>query len=139
MSPTTTVRGMRSTGTTTTRTSRQTVGLVLAGLLSAVSIPSALAPTPEGVVGPPLGILVVGSVLGVVGLVAVIIAWRTGNPAAVRVAAGALIINMLTGLPAFFVDVPAAIKVLVGVSVLLTVLTVALLFSRSTRHAPVLD
>jgi len=138
MSPTTTTTagGIRSTGAHSTS---QKVGLVLAGLLSAVSIPSVLAPTPEGEVGPPLAILVVGSILGVIGLIAVIIAWRTGKPAAVRVTAGALIINMLTGLPAFFVDVPAGIKVLVGVSVLLTVLAVALLFSRSSRPAPVLD
>ena len=135
MSPTTSVN-RRSTGTPTTG---QKVGLVLAGLLSAVSIPSVLAPTPDGAPGPPMIILVVSSILGAVGLVAVIIAWRTGNPAAVRVAAVALIINMLTGLPAFFVDVPAGIKVLVGVSVLLTVLAVALMFSRSSRPAPVVD
>ena len=136
MSRTTTAGGVRSTGTSD---ASQKAGLVLAGLLCAVSIPSVLSPTPEGEVGPPLGILVVGSILGVIGLVAVVIAWRTGNPAAVRVAAGALIINMLTGLPAFFVDVPAGIKVLVGVSVLLTVLAVTLLFSRSTRPGPVVD
>jgi hypothetical protein len=108
-------------------------------MLTADSIPSVVAPTPDGEIGPPLGILILGSVLGVIGLVAVLVAWRTGNPAAVRVAAGALIVNMLAGLPAFFVDVPAGIKVLVGVSVLLTVLAVALMFSRTSRPAPVLD
>ena len=35
----------------------------------------------------------------------------------------------LTGLPAFFVDVPAGVKALVGVSVLITVVAVALMFS----------
>ena len=38
--------------------------------------------------GPPFGVLVLGTVLGVIGLVAVIIAWR-GNRGALRVAAGA--------------------------------------------------
>lgn len=119
-------------------TNRQKVGLVLAGLLSAASIPSVLAPTPEGEEGPPLAILVTSTVLGVIGLIAVISAWRSGNRAAIRVAAGALIVNLLTSLPAFFVDVPAAIKLLVGVSVLLTVLAVALMFSPSRHPASVL-
>ena len=120
-------------------TTRQKVGLGLAGLLNAANIPSVFFPTPEGQEGPPLAILVVGSILGVIGLVAVIIAWRSGNRAAIRVAAGALIINLLTSLPAFFVDVPAGIKLLVGVSVLLTVLAVALMFSPSREPAPVMD
>ncbi len=120
-------------------TPRQKTGLVLAGVLSAVNIPSVFFPTPEGDTGPPLAILAVGSILGVIGLVAVIIAWRSGNRAAIRVAAGALIINLLTSLPAFFVDVPAVVKLLVGVSVLLTVLAVALMFSASRQSVPVLD
>lgn len=119
-------------------TTRQKVGLVLAGLLSAATIPSVLAPTPEGETGPPLAILVASSVLGLIGLIAVIIAWRSSKQAAFRVAAGALIVNLLTALPALFVDVPAAIKLLVGVSVLLTVLAVALMFSPSRQPAPVL-
>jgi len=120
-------------------TTRQQVGLALAGLLSAVSIPSALFPTPDGDTGPPLAILIVGSVLGVIGLVAVVIAWRSGNRAAIRVAAGALIINLLTSLPAFFVDAPAVVKALVGVSVLVTVLAVGLMFAPSRRSVPALD
>lgn len=118
---------------------RQKVGLVLAGVLSAINIPSAFFPTPEGDTGPPLGILVVGSILGVIGLVAVVIAWRSGSRAAIRVAAGALIINLLTSLPAFFVDVPTVVKLLVGLSVLLTVLAVGLMFAPSRQPVPVLD
>lgn len=120
-------------------TTSQKVGLALAGLLSAGSIQSAFTPTPDGETGPPLVVLVAGSFLGVIGLVAVFLAWRRNNPAAVRVAAGALIVNLLISLPAFFVDVPAVIKLLVGVSVLLTVLAVVLMFSRSSQPTPVLD
>ena len=120
-------------------TTREKVGLVLAGLLSAANIPSVFFPTPDGENGPPLAILVVGSILGVIGLVAVVIAWRSGSRTAIRVAAGALIINLLTSLPAFFVDVPAGVKLLVGVSVLLTVLAVVLMFSPSRQPTPVLD
>ena len=79
-----------------------------------------------------------GSVLGVVGLVAAILAWR-GNRVALRVAAGAIIVITLTGLPAFFVDVPMAIKALVGFSVVLTVVAVVLMFSGDRRPAPVTD
>jgi len=113
------------------------VGLVIAGLYSLVNIPSALFPAADGAEGPPLSILVVGSILGVVGLVTTVMAWR-GNPVALRVAAGAIIICTLTGLPAFFVDVPMAIKALVGFSVVLTVVAVVLMFS-ARRPAAVAD
>jgi hypothetical protein len=114
---------------------RQRVGLALAGLLSAVNIPSAFFPAPDGEEGPPAAVLVVGSILGVIGLVAVIIAWRTGSRAATRVAAGALIINVLTSLPAFFVDVPAGVKLAVGVGVIVTIAAIVLMFSSSRRDA----
>ena len=84
------------------------------------------------------GGVVVGSVLGAIGLVAVVMAWR-GNRVAMRVAAGAIIVTTLTGLPAFFVDVPMFIKALVAVSVLLTVLAVVLMFSSDRRSAPISD
>ena len=120
-------------------TTRQKVGFVLAGLLSAANIPGVFFPTPEGQEGPPMAILIASAILGVIGLVAVIIAWRSGNRAAVRVAAGAIIVNLLTTLPAFFVDVSAGIKLLSGVAVLLSVLAVAMMFSPSRQPAPALD
>ncbi|MDQ4112308.1 MAG: hypothetical protein M3306_14600 [Actinomycetota bacterium] len=117
----------------TGHSTRQKVGLVLAGLMSAANIPSALFPTPEGDPGPPIVVLVAGSVLGVIGLVAVIAAWR-GNRVAARIAAGALIIMALTGLPAFFVEgIPAIVRIIVGVSVLWTVAAVYLMFSAPPR------
>lgn len=121
-------------------TTRQKVGFVLAGLLSLANIVSIFFPTPEGETGPPMAILVVGVITGVVGLVAVVIAWRSGNRAAIRVATGVLIISVLTSLPAFFVDVPAGVKLGVGVSVLLSVLTIVLMFSSTSRRpVPVMD
>ena len=117
---------------------RQRAGLVLAGVLSATSIPSMLTPTPDGEAGPPYGVLVLGTVLGVIGLVAVVLAWR-GNRGALRVAAGTLIINLLTALPAFFVDVPVWIKLAVGLSVLVTVTAIVLMFSGARRLVAVLD
>ena len=117
---------------------RQRVGLVIAGLISLSNIPSAAFPTPDGETGPPYGVLVLGTVLGVVGLVAVVMAWR-GNRAALRVAAGAIIINMLTALPAFFVDVPTWLKLLVGLGTLVSITSVVLMFSPARRPAETLD
>jgi hypothetical protein len=117
---------------------RQKVGLVLAGLISLINIPGAFSPTPDGETGPPYAILLLGSVLGVVGLVAAVIAWR-GNRAALRVAAGTLVVNALTSLPAFFVDVPAFIKLAVAGSIIVTVVTLILMFSTTRRPVPVLD
>jgi hypothetical protein len=131
-----------STTTTTTaprNTTKQKVGLVLAGLYSLANIPSFLADGGgSGDDSPPMAILVVSSILGLVGLVATILAWR-GNRVALRIAAGAVIVVTLTGLPAFFVDVDTAVKVLVGVSVLVTVVAVALMFSTDRRPAAVTD
>ena len=44
-------------------------------------------------------------------------------------ARGAIVVCTITGLPAFFVDVPMGIKALVGAGVLITVLAVVLMFS----------
>lgn len=123
----------------TTTSIRQRVGLVLAGLLNASVIPSAFSPTPEGEVGPPFSVLLLGTALGVVGLVAVIVAWRNGNRVALRIAAGAMIISLLIALPAFFVDVPVWLKAVVALTALLTVSAVVLMFSPTRRPVPALD
>ncbi len=117
---------------------KQKVGVAFAGLYSLINVPSVLAPTEAGQVGPPIGILIIDSALGVIGLIAAIVAWR-GNSVALRMAAGAIIVITLTGLPAFFVDVPMAVKAVVGLSVLLTVVVVVLMFSGDRRPAPISD
>lgn len=117
---------------------RQKIGLVLAGLLNITSVPSVLMPTPEGDVGPPYAVLLISSVVGLIGVVAVVLAWR-GSAVALRVAAGAVILPTLTALPAFFVDVPAWVRLGVVVSVLLAVAAVVLMFSIARRPVPVMD
>jgi hypothetical protein len=119
-------------------TGKQKAGLIICILYGLGNIPAILTPTPDGEEGPPMAILVIGSILGVVALVAAILAWR-GNRPALRVAAGAIIIVTLTGLPAFFVDVPMFVKAIVGVSVVLTVVAVVLMFSGDRRPTPVTD
>ncbi len=114
---------------------RQKVGLVLAGTYGAVNTLSVATPAPADAVGPPMVVLVLDSVLGVVALVAAIVAWRTGSRATIRVVAGALVIIAVTALPAFFVDVPAWIKLLVAVTTMVTIAIVVLLLSPARRAA----
>jgi hypothetical protein len=118
---------------------RQRTGLVLAGLYGVLNIPSVLAPQPEGGEGPPLAVLLVDSLLGVVVVAAAVVAWRSGSRAAIRVVAGSLVIIAITALPAFFVDVPASIKLLVAVGTVMTIAIVVLLFSPVRRSAPLLE
>ena len=88
--------------------------------------------------GPPEAVLVLASVLGVIGVIATVLAWR-GNGVALRVAAGTIIVNTLTSLPAFFVDVPTWLKGVAAFGVVLCVVTVVLMFSGNRGTAPVTD
>jgi hypothetical protein len=117
---------------------RQKVGLVLAALINLTAIPSVLFPTPDGDEGPPMAVLVVTTILGLIGLVAVVLAWR-GNKLALRVAAASLIVQALLAIPAFFADIPAGIKLAAGASVLVTIIAVVLMFSPARRPAAALS
>jgi len=116
-------------------TTRQKIGLALAMLLSVTAIPSVLAPTPNGEEGPPMVILVLNSVLGLIGAVAVVLAWR-GNRAALRILAATLIISAISSLPAFFVDLPVGLVVAAGAGVVVTIVAVLLMFAPSTPSGP---
>jgi hypothetical protein len=109
------------------------VGLVLAALLGLLDVISLLNPTPTGEVGPPLGILVLDSVLGVVTIVAVVLAWRSRSRGMVRLAAGARILSLLSALPAFFAGVPAPLLILVAGFTVISVATVVLMLLPSRR------
>lgn len=118
---------------TTTWNTKNKVGLGLAVFYGIINIPSLLIPTAEGEDGPPLAILIVCSVLGVVAAVAAVVAWRRGSQPAARLAAASIIVITISMLPAFFVDVPAGVKALSAAAVVLTVVTVVLMFSTSRR------
>jgi hypothetical protein len=111
-------------------TTKQKVGLVLGALYCLSNVPSVfMQDAGSGSTdGPPIGILALDTLLGVVGMIACIVAWR-GNRLALRIGAVSIIVITLSGLPAFFVDVPMGVKALVGFGVLLTVVIVALMFS----------
>jgi hypothetical protein len=117
---------------------KQKVGLVLCMLNSLASLPSFLMAADPGEVGPPLPIMVLATILGAIGVVATVLAWR-GNGVALRVAAGTLIVNTLTSLPAFFVDVSTGLKVTVAAGVVFTIVTVVLMFSGPRRPASIDD
>ncbi len=123
-------------------TSKNKTGLVLAGLAGIADLTSAfdLSGQDGDHPGPPTAILAVDVVLGLVTVVAVVHAWRTGNRAGSRVAAAARILSALTALPAFFVEgVPPGLVAVVAVFVILTVITVALLLSRPAPAPPALE
>ncbi|MGQ0573109.1 MAG: hypothetical protein ACT4RN_02770 [Pseudonocardia sp.] len=111
------------------------IGLALAALLGLVDVFAVLTPSPgPGAEGPPIEVLVASSVLGVVTLVAVVWAWRTGSRVAARIVAGTRILSGLTALPAFFVEgVPAAFVVWAAATVVLTVVCVGMVLSRPRR------
>jgi hypothetical protein len=120
-------------------TTRTRVGLVLAVVLGLADVVSAFFPTPDGEVGPPLAIVILGGVLGLATLAAVAVAWRSGRRGALRIVAGTRVLSAITALPAFFVDVPAWLKLLVAVLVVLTVVCVVLVLSPARRPATVSD
>jgi hypothetical protein len=120
-------------------TTRTRVGLVLAALLAVGDVVSAFFPTPDGVVGPPLMIVVLGGLLGIATLAAVVVAWRSGRRGALWIVAGTRVLSALAALPAFFVDVPTLVKLLVAVFVVLTIVSVALVLAPARRAASVTD
>lgn len=114
---------------------RQRIGLALAIVLSVGNIVSIAFPTPEGETGPPLTVLVAGALLGVGGVVASIVGWRSGSRAAMRVVAGLLILMALGAAPGLFVEIPPALKAAVGLTVAATIAAVALVLSRPVDKA----
>ncbi|AGZ41100.1 hypothetical protein [Actinoplanes friuliensis] len=114
-------------------------GMIIALVLGVLDLIAPFTPTPDGEDGPPYAILVIDAVLGLITVIAVVIAWRTARRGAVRIAAGARIISAVTALPAFFVDVPAALQAAVGFFVVITIACVAMMLAPSRRPVPVSD
>jgi peptidoglycan/LPS O-acetylase OafA/YrhL len=121
-------------------TTRTRAGLVLAALLGVGDLVALFFPTPEGEMGPPYSILLLGAVLGLATLAGVAAAWRTGRRGALRLVAGTRVLSAIAALPAFFVDeVPAVLKLLAAVAVVLTVVCVVLVLAPARRPTGVTD
>lgn len=117
-------------------TRRFKAGLVLSALVCLINVPSVVAPTPEGEAGPPFAILVIGTLFGVIGLVATALAWR-GNMVALRVTAACLIVTALTSVPALFVDVSAGVKLGTAAVVGVTIVALVLMFGGARQRESV--
>jgi presenilin-like A22 family membrane protease len=114
---------------------RLRIGVGIAALLGLLDCTSLFfPPTEPGQVGPPVGILVVGTLLGVATLVAVLVAWRTGRRTAIRVTALTRIVSVLLALPAFIFGAPAEVQQLVAVFVVISAIAVALMLAPERRR-----
>ena len=110
------------------------VGFGLALLLGVTDLPAAMNPTPEGDAGPPMAVLVLSTLCGVVTIAAIAYGWKRHSWPAIRAAAGSRILSALLAMPAFFVeDLPGFVRVLAAVFVLLTVATVVLMLAPARR------
>lgn len=119
-------------------TVRNKIGLVLAGLLALGDVVSVFA-APDGENGPPVVVVAMSVVLGLATLAALVPAWRTGGRTALRAVAGTRILSAILSLPAFFVDVPAGIKIGAAVAFALTAVCVVLVLTPSADRVPVTD
>lgn len=125
-------------------TGRNRAGLIITFLIGIGNVPSFLFPTGDdggdgGADGPPLAVGILDTICGVIMIVACWIAWRQGSRAAVRVAAGASILQALSAVPAFFVDVSAGLKVAAAVGIVVAFVAVVLMLSPERRNPAVLD
>lgn len=94
-------------------------GLVLLGLLSLVDAAGLLLTDGET---PPIAVAAIGTVLGVVSLVLVVLAWRGSRRAAIGLVA-LRVLSAATAVPAFTVGgVPAPVQALAAALIVLTLL-----------------
>lgn len=126
------------TGPPAALTTRVKVGLVLAGLLAVADLlGSLLVPVDPSQVGPPVGVIVLAGILGLVTLVFVVIAWLRRSRGAIRIVAGTRILSAVTALPAFFAGPPAPFVIAAALGVTVTAIAVALMLSPVRHPVPV--
>ena len=111
---------------------RNKIGLALAFVLGLIVLPMFLRDTPApGEIGPPMAVLITESVCGLITVVAVAIGWRSRNARAIRLAAGAQVVSVLTAMPAFFLDRPVLNKLLLAILLGVTLTSVVLMLTPS--------
>ena len=120
-------------------TTRNRVGLGIAAVLGLADCTSLAFTTPDGEVGPPIAVLILTTICGLVTLVATVPAWRRGDRPATRLVAGSRIVSAVAGLPVFFVDIDPALVVLAAVGVALTVIAVVLMLTPARRTVAIED
>ena len=100
-------------------------------VLGLINLPDLLNTSGTVADGPPRGVLVADMVLGVIMVAAAGFAWFTVNRNAATTASVANILQGLTVVPAFLTPAPVAWRLLAGVIVAWTTVSVALTLSRS--------
>ena len=127
-----------STASAPTTTSRLRAGLALSAVLGLLGVAFLGVPA-DGQEAPPVIVIVLSAVLGLIQVACAVIGWRSGNRLAIRINAAVLIINALLSVPAFFVDVDAWIKAVAALSVILTVVALVLTLRREPTPYTVTD
>jgi len=128
-----------TTGTTTTPAATVRVGLALSIILGLSNLPVLFLDVDWGANVPPYALLLLNAALGLVSVVCAVIAWNSGNRLAIRINAGALIVNAIMIVPGLFFNGPVWMPVLSGVTIVLTVIAVVLMMRRASAPVPVID
>ncbi|MFP5346111.1 MAG: hypothetical protein ACLGIA_03660 [Actinomycetes bacterium] len=124
---------------------RRRAGFVLGMILGLSNLVSIVGPSGEAEsgapAGPPMAVIVVDMVCGVLVIALLALAWRTGRRSLVRAAAVLMILAALSAVPAFFAGVPAPVQILAAAYILATLVSVVLMFApvREPAPLPVLD
>jgi hypothetical protein len=114
-----------------TRTKIVTTGLVLSALLGLTDVVS--APMTDGE-HPPWVIAIAGGIIGLITLVGVYFGWK-GSRAGMATVIVTRLLSALTAVPALFVDdVPAGLRTLAAVGIVVTLVAVALVATGLRRR-----
>ena len=100
-------------------------GLIVAFVLGLLDIIFTFVPVGSG--GPPLFILVIGLLLGLITCVCVALVWRSTASGSAVGHRGHPHLSSLSAIPAFGADIPSWIKVLVAVQIVVTLVDLVLL------------
>jgi FtsH-binding integral membrane protein len=107
------------------------IGLIICALLGIADIVGVVGAGADD--GPPVAVVIIGAVLGVVSLYGVRLAWTSWPRGRVLIVV-TRVLSALLGVPAFFADdAPDWAPAFVGVSILLTIIGVALLYAEGRR------
>ncbi|WP_156043689.1 hypothetical protein [Cellulomonas sp. URHE0023] len=119
---------------------RNRIGLVILGLLGLVDMSAFAFPMDDDAkAGPPTGILVLDTILGIATVAFVVVALRTRSRGAIRIVAGLRIVSVLSAVPAFFAPVPPALVTAAALDVVVTFVGIVLALTPPRRAHPVLD
>jgi hypothetical protein len=81
-----------------------------------------------------VGVILLAVALGVIALVAVALAWRGSRPA-LWTAVTSRVVDVLLGVPAFFMDAPGWVRGFIGTTIVLTAVGIGLLGPQLRRSA----